>query len=183
MRSIVALGWLLPLSLLPMNVFAQGADTQKKIQELLASLNRKQHRVVDRRDVKVEKYLEIQSEPVVKSDVRDYSGRYLVPDIGYSLDIKVASDGRVEGSGSERSQSGERKFVLKNGKVEGPLLTADKVFKDGSSGRLEGVFINMTTRNSPDAKGVSAFGIGTLSRPVASNDGISRNKLFYRRQG
>jgi hypothetical protein len=183
MKSMGVLGWLLPLSLMPLNVVAQGADAQKKIQELLASLNRKEHKIVDRRGVKAEKYLEIRSEPVVKSDVRDYSGRYLVTDIGYSLDIRMAGDGRVEGSGSERSRAGERKFVLKNGKIEGPLLTADKVFEDGSADRFEGVFINRTTLNSPDAGGVSAFGIGTLSRPVETNDGASRNKLFYRWQG
>src|SRR5258706_10969356 len=104
--KIFALGWLLMLWLIPMNVFAQGADPQKKVQELLAALNRREHRIVERRGVRVEKYLEIRSEPVVKGDVRDYSGRYLVPDIGYSIEIKVGSDARVEGAGRELSRSG-----------------------------------------------------------------------------
>lgn len=185
MRSIFALGWLLRLWLIPMNVFPQGGDAQQKVRELLASLNRKEHRVVERRGVRAEKYLEIRSEPVVKGDVRDYSGRYLIPDIGYSIEIKVGSDASVEGSGRELSRSGdnkERRFVLKDGKIEGPLLTADKVYEDGASEQFEGVFINLTTLDAPDAKGVSSFGIGAMSQPVKVN-GVSRKRLFYRRQG
>ena len=183
MRLIFAPGCLLLLWLIPMNIFAQGADSQKKVQELLASFNKKRHRVVERRGVRAEKYLEIRSVPVAKEDVSDYSGRYVVPDQGHSIELRVGRDASVAGAGSEPSRSGddkERRFVLKNGKIDGPLLTADKVYEDGATERFEGLFIKLTQLDTPDAEGVSFFGIGTLDR--AGEVGVGRNRLFYRRQ-
>ena len=53
----------------------------------------------EKHGVRREKYKEVRSEPALRQDVRDYSGTYEVPDLGYRLTIQVASDGRMEASG------------------------------------------------------------------------------------
>jgi hypothetical protein len=185
MRLIVSICWLLRLWLIPMNVFPQeGADSQKRMQEILASLNRKEHRVVERYGVRVEKYREIRSEPVVKENPREYTGRYLVPDRGFSIEITVGDGAKVEGAGVDAAPEGgkARRFTLKNGKIDGALLTADKLYEDGTTQKFEGVFITRTEFNSPNEQGVSSFGIGAVGQASEVEGGVKRDRLFYQRQ-
>lgn len=184
MKLMLSLCWLLRLWLIPMNAFPQSADSQKRMQEILASLNRKEHRVVERHGVRVEKYREIRSEPVVKQNAREYAGRYTVPDRGYTIEIRVGDDARVEGTGIEAAAGGGKAhtFTLKNGKIDGALLTADKLYEDGTTQKFEGVFITRTEFNSPQERGVSSFGIGAVGQPLEVEGGVRRDRLFYQRQ-
>src|SRR5258706_589916 len=76
-----------------------------------------------------------------------------------------------------------RRFVLKDVRIEGALLTATKRYDDGATEKFEGVFIKQTEFNSPTDKGVTSYGIGALVQPVKDGEDRSkRNKLFYQRQ-
>lgn len=184
MKILFALGILLRLGLVPVNAVGQGGEPQKRVREILASLNRKEHRVVERRGVRVEKYREIRSEPVVKSDAREYSGTYVATDIDYSMTLRVERNGAVAGEGSESLTEGggqTRRFTLRDGKIEGALLTAVKAYDDGSNRTFEGVFIYRKEFQKLGDKGVSTFGIGVAGQSAVIN-GVKRERIFFRRQ-
>jgi len=91
----------------------------------------------------------------------------------------VNHDGSFDGTGFEPlSDNVRRTFVLKNGRIQGALLTATKVYASGESEEFEGAFMNRSTYQSPTDKGVTVFGFGTLGRPV-SVSGLTINKFFF----
>lgn len=184
MNVIFALGMLLRLLLAPVTMVTQGNEPQKRVREILASLNRKEHRVVERHGVKVEKYREIRSEPVVKSDIKEYAGTYVATDIDYSITVRFESDGAIAAEGFETSAAAggqARRFTLRDGKIQGALLTGLKVYDDGSNQTFEGVFINRTEFQKLGDKGVSTFGIGVAGQSAVIN-GVKRERIFFRRQ-
>jgi hypothetical protein len=188
MRKIVTLllaSAALPLALGPAGAFSGDPDASRRTQEILAQMNRKEHKVKEAFGLRVEKYREIRSEPALKKHVRDYAGVYEVPDRGYSLTLRIGDDGRVQGDGSERpGQAGQpvRRFTLRSARIEGALLRATKVYDDGATETLEGVFITRTERNSPTDAGRSRFGLGVLGAPVTIAGATRRDKLFYQFQ-
>jgi hypothetical protein len=148
---------------------------------IVASFNKSKHVTKEKHGVRKEKYKEIRSEAVVRSDPRTYSGTYEVQDLGLTLNLRLDQNGRGEGTGDElvgQDPSVKRHFRLVDTKVEGALLTGTKLYADGTSDRLEGVFLNQTTFESPTDKGVTRFGIGMLGKPVHI-DGVTVDKLFY----
>ena len=162
-----------------MSTYAQQTGSQKRVADILATLNKKEQLVVEVHGVKKEKYREVRSEPVIVSDVRQYSGTYRVPDLDYSLEIRIGSSGEITGSGSEAQK---RHFVLKSAKIDHALLTATKVYNEGATEKFEGVFIKRTELNSPTDKGDTSYGIAALI-PARNNEELSkRDKLFYQRQ-
>src|SRR5581483_884977 len=160
MRRFATITFFLVLWLIPASITAQEPGSEQRTREILASFNKSKHAVKEKHGVRREKYKEVRSEPVLRQDVRDYSGTYEVPDLGYRLTIQAASDGRMEASGYEPagndSQQG-RRFTLRGAKIQGALLTATKVYKDGPAEKFEGVFIKRTDFSSPTDVGVCAF--------------------------
>jgi hypothetical protein len=166
--------------------FTQASDVQKRTEDLLAAFNKRKHKVKEKYGIRKELYVEIKSEPAVRKDPREYSGRYEVSGQGDSLNIQVASDGTVNASGLESlnySTQATRAFTLRDAKIEGILLTGAKVYGDGATEKFEGIFINRT-----DLQGVSpqqiehrntAFGLGTLRSRSAEQDGFTSERLFY----
>jgi len=71
-----------------------------------------------------------------------------------------------------------RTFTLKNGKIEGALLTAMKVYGSGQTEKLESVFLNRTSFESPTDKGFTTFGLGTVGGPTEVS-GLTLDRLFY----
>ena len=100
--------------------------------------------------------------------------------LDYTLSIKVAADGSAEASGFDPGPAGPRKFTLRGGKITGALLTGTKVYEDGSTEKLEGVFINRTERDSPSDAGSTEFGLGVVFDTPKAAEGFELNKLFYR---
>jgi len=161
----------------------QMSDAQKKADEIVASLNKKKEKVKEKYGVKKEKYKEVRCEPVVKANPSEYSGTYEISDLGlgYSLTIRVGSDGRVGASGYEPTEGGvkeTRQFALRDARVEGAFLTGEKVYTDGAVEKFEGVFIKRTVLNSPTDGGVSSFGLGVVGRQIVIG-GLTPDKLFY----
>ena len=188
MRKIVTLllaSAALPLALGPAGALSGDPDAPRRTREILAQMNRKEHKVKEVFGLRVEKYREIRSEPALKKDLREYAGTYEVPDRGYSLTLRIGEDGRIWGAGSERPrQAGQavRRFTLRNARIQGALLRATKMYDDGATQTLEGVFITRTERSSPTDPGRSRFGLGVLGAPVTIAGATRQDKLFYQLQ-
>jgi len=157
---------------------SQQLSSQTRAQAIAEAFTKNKHVVKEKRGLRMEKYKDVRSEPLVKQNIADYSGVYEVPDLGYRIDIRVGTDGTVQASGHETSPQ-SRTFKLENAKIEGALLTASKVYQDGTTETFEGVFLKRTDRNSPTDGGVTILGLGVvLSAPFELN-GLTHDKLFY----
>ena len=157
------------------SVISQQLSSQTRAREIAAAFTKNKHAVKEKYGVRMEKYKDVRSEPAVKSNIGDYSGVYEVQDLGYVISLQVGSDGRVQASGSENSRS----FVLENAKIEGALLTASKVYSDGTREKFEGSFLNRTDRESPTDPGVRRFGLGVVLTTPFEVNGLTYDKLFY----
>jgi hypothetical protein len=159
---------------------ASASDPQTKTKAIVASFNKFKHLSKEKHGIRKEKYLKVESNPVVKANPEDYSGTYEIPDLGFAMHLRVDHNGKVEGDGYEplADPAVRRTFTLKNGKIEGALLTATKVYAGGYTEKLEGAFIERTTFESPTDKGFSRFGLGTLGRPIEVS-GLTLDKFFY----
>ena len=159
---------------------SRAAGSELRTKTIVASFNKSKHLVKEKHGVRKEKYLDVRSVPAVKPNPADYSGAYEA-DFGFSLRLSVDPTGKVEGTGYDplnHESSVSRSFSLKNGRITGALITATKVYSDGSSEPLEGVFINKTVSESPTDPGVTTFGLGVIGKQVQL-DGLTLDKLFY----
>ena len=156
------------------------AVTESRTQAIVASFNKSKHVVKEKHGVRKEKYLDVRSEPVVKQNPADYSGEYEDSGLGFSLRLRVDPDGKVEGTGYEPLNDAgvSRSYRLSDGRIRGALITAKKVYVDGSSEPLEGVFINKTRFESPTDKGVTAFGLGVIGKGF-NVGGQNIDRIFY----
>jgi len=71
-----------------------------------------------------------------------------------------------------------RSFTLRDGRVDGALVTANKLYSNGDREKFEGVFINKTTRTSPTDSGRTEFGLGVIGKGVHLS-GLTIDKFFY----
>jgi hypothetical protein len=157
------------------------AATDTRTRAIVASFNKNKHVVKEKHGVRKEKYLDVRSEPVVKQNPADYSGEYEDAGLGFSLRLRVDRDGKVEGTGYEplNGDAGvSRTFRLRDGRITGALITAKKLYANGSSEPIEGVFINKTAFESPTDKGVTAFGLGVIGKGLQV-DGLNVDRIFY----
>ena len=157
------------------------AATDTRTRAIVASFNKSKHMVKEKHGVRKEKYLDVRSVPVVKQNPADYSGEYEEAGLGFSLRLRVDRDGKVEGTGYEplNGDAGvSRSFRLRDGQIRGALITATKVYANGASEPLEGVFINKTVFESPTDKGVTAFGLGVIGKGFQMG-GQTIDRIFY----
>ena len=158
------------------------AARELRAQTIVASFNKSKHVVKEKRGVRKEKYLRVQSVPAVRQSPAEYSGAYEdLSGMGFSLRLRVDVSGRVEGTGYEPLNDDpavSKTFTLKDGRITGALITATKVYGNGSTEPLEGVFINKTVFESPTDKGVTAFGLGVVGKQFRVG-GVNVDKLFY----
>jgi hypothetical protein len=171
--------------LIPSDIFAQESNSQARTQEIIASFSKTKHEAREIFGIRKERYKEMRSEPVVKKDINGYSGLYEVPGLGFILQIKVAGNGKIEATGYESKNNDAanvRKFVLKDTKLEGALLTAIKLYDDNLTEKFEGVFINLI-----DIEGISptqierrniTFGLGVTGVQTEKGS-LKFDKLFY----
>ena len=160
---------------------ASASATQTRTRAIVASFNKSKHEVKEKRGVRREKYKDVRSEAVVKANPPDYSGTYEVPDMGFAIQLRVDRNGKVDGTGYEPSGpdlSVRRRFALRNGRIEGALLTATQVYANGTQDRFEGVFIKRTSYDSPTDKGTTEIGLGVVGKDIGVA-GVTINRLFY----
>lgn len=188
MRSILAAALLLSFCLVTAAVVgsadaARQADAARRARELASFFSKSKHEIKEKRGVRVEKFKDVRSEPALLPNASDYSGTYEATiALDYTLSLKVAADGSVEGDGSEPGASGPRAFKLTGARVREALLTGTKTYADGSTEPLEGVFINRTERDSPTDAGITEFGLGVLFDPPKTVEGLNLQRLFYRQK-
>lgn len=157
------------------NAFSQQLSSQTRAQAIAEAFNKHKNVAKEKYGVRKEKYKDVRSEPLVKPNVSDYSGTYEVGDLDYLITIQVSNDGTVQANGDEKG----RQFRLENAKIEGALLTASKVYQDGTSEKFEGVFLKRTDRESPTDAGTTTIGLGViLSSPVQLGS-LTYDKFFY----
>lgn len=154
-------------------------DSGARARDLAAYFDKDKHKVKEKYGVRVEVYLEMRGEPALKRSPADYSGSYEWEQ-GYPFTLRVGADGSVEGEGTEPAPAGARRFTLRDARVSGALLTGTKLYDDGTNERIEAVFINLTTRTSPNSKGTTLFGLGVVFDPPQTGvDGFNIERLFY----
>jgi hypothetical protein len=179
MRRLISAALLFGLCLAASNVAGKQTDARRRARELADSFSKSKHEIKEKRGVRVEKFKEVRSEPAMRQNAADYSGEYEA-DSQYPLSIRVAPGGLVEASGYEPAPSGARRFTLRGARLAGALLTATKVYDDGSTEKFEAVFINRTERNRPDDPGTTEFGLGVVYDPPKVEEGYTMGRLFYR---
>jgi hypothetical protein len=138
--------------------------------------------VKEKHGVRQDKFKDVRSTAAVTSSPSAYSGDYDAG-LGFVLHLKVQPDGQVQGNGEEPLGNDARAalpFVLENAKVDGVLLTGTMVYRDGSREKLEGVFIERTSRESESDSGTTSFGIGVIVKPRQAS-GLYIERLFYER--
>ena len=161
-------------------IAAPQSSAQSRAQQVAAAFSKRKHVVVEKHGVRRDKYKDVRSEPVVNQDITAYSGVY-VTDLGDSIDLTIASDGRIQATGHDSEQSTQG-FVLENARIDGAVLIATKRYRDGASEPFEGVFINRTERNAPSDPGMTMFGLGVVLATPRQVDGNTYDKLFYQLQ-
>jgi len=157
------------------------AGSELRTRTIVASFNKSKHVVKEKRGVRKEKYLDVRSVPAIKQNPADYSGAYETSDLRFSLQLRVDATGKVEGTGYEPLNAETaiaRRFTLKDGRMTGALITARKIYSDGSHEPFEGVFINKTVFESPTDPGVTAFGLGVVGMSFQVRE-VENDKLFY----
>lgn len=158
-------------------------SAQSRAQAIAASFNKSKHLTREKRGVRKEKYLDVRNAPAVRANPADYSGAYEAEDLGLSLELRVNSNGSVEGRGREpvdQNATVMRTFTLVGARIDGALLTGTQVYATGQRERLEGVFINRTVSQSPTDPGTTEFGLGVTGKTVRIAGGIHITKFFYR---
>ena len=160
------------------DALSQQQSSETRTREIAIAFNKVKHAVKEKNGVRIEKYKDIHSEPVIKPNISEYSGVYEVSDMHYVITIQVTSDGRMQGSGTDNG----RPFTFDNARMEGALLSAIKIYNDGATEKFEGVFMTRTERNSPTDTGVTTFGLGTLLHTSIELNGVTYEKLFYQRR-
>ena len=160
---------------------ASSQEASSRAQEIAASFSKHKSVVKQKYGVSREKYKDVQSQPVAKQNIQDYSGLYEVSDLGDTIEIRVGRDGIVQASGFEKAPQ-LRTFRLENAKVEGAILTGNKAYNDGTVEKFEGVFMTRTVRNSATDIGITSFGLGVLLTAPTEVNGLTYDKLFYERR-
>jgi hypothetical protein len=157
------------------------SSPDNRAQAIAASFSKSKHVVKERRGVRKEKFADVKSVPAVRANPATYSGTYET-DFGFSLQLVVSPDGKVEGTGFEPLDTNSgvmQRYTLQNARINGALLTGSKVYANGNQERLEGVFITRTSRYSPTDAGRSEFGLGVLGKPVYVA-GHTTDRFFFK---
>lgn len=182
----IVLSSLIPLALVDAPVaVAQGSSIQARTQAIVASFNKSKHVVKEKRGVRLEKYKEVRSTAAIKSNIRDYAGSYEADGMGLSLDLKVDGSGNISVNGYEQVHMDApvwRGFSLRNARIQGALLTATKVYANGTTEPFEGAFINRTSFESPTDRGLTTFGLGVVGNSQQVVNGVSIERVFYERK-
>ena len=159
------------------SIFAQSSS--QKTQDLIVALGKTKYKKKEKANFSFEKYIDIKSEAVVKNNVRDYAGVYQSADANYEIELRVAADGKIEGSGydTDFGNSLKQNFTLKDARIEGALLVATKVFADGKTENLEAVFNNRTVTEGKNPNEITnretKYGLGFVD-----SRGTMTNRVF-----
>ncbi|HLL99649.1 MAG TPA: hypothetical protein VK400_01225 [Pyrinomonadaceae bacterium] len=160
------------------DAFAQTSGAPQQARQLAASLDKTKYKHKAKKNFEFELYIDIKNEVVVKN-IADYAGVYESPDSGYRVELRI-SGGKIEGSGYETNYENSSRvdFTLRDARIEGALLTADRVYADDTTKRLEAVFVNRTITQGANPNKIKSremkFGLGF----VENFGETSQNRVF-----
>lgn len=178
-KIVTVFGLLFVAGPLSAQTYGSATEAQSRTRTIVASFSKFKHVSKERRGIKKEKYLKVQSEAATRANPADYSGVYEVLGMGFALNLNVDRNGVVTGTGYEPlTESVRQTFSLRDGRIQGALLTATKVYAGGRPGRLEGAFMNRTRFESPTDPGLTVFGFGSIGDPVQIS-GMTIDRFFY----
>ncbi len=124
--------------------------------------------------VSKELYKSIISTPVIKSDIKDYSGIYKAAGINYILDLNIESERNIQATITEIDSNSNHTYSLLNISIKDALFTATRINSDGSKVFLEGVFIDKNDNGHVD------FGLGIkLPNSITIRHSIHTGKIFF----
>ena len=162
--------------------FAGGVCAQssgQRAQELAAALDKTKYKKKEKRNISIEIYVDVKNEPVVKNPT-EYSGIYQSDGGDFRLQLNISSDGAATGSGydSLNFDNGQKvNFSLRDARIDGAVLTATKVFDNGTSEKFEAVFVNRTVSAGQNPTSISthdtSYGIGFIQ-----TNGSWTNRIF-----
>ena len=170
----------------PSQTVGHDPSTPVRVREILAVFDKRKHKVKEALGVRRERYVEVRSQPVMKSDVRDYAGTYEETTLGDVIEIRVGGDGAVEVAGSEAAAGAKaaRRFTLEGIRIDRALLSATKVYEDGAAEAFEGLFIDLERAEGVSPQQIehrsTAFGFGVVERRQVG--GVNLDRLFYERK-
>jgi hypothetical protein len=162
-------------------VYAQ--DVSQRTRDLVAALDKTKYKKKEKRNISIEVYVDIKNEPALKSPT-EYSGLYESEDHSYQLNLSVSANGAAAGSGYDTANfdNGQKvNFTLKDARVEGALLTATKIFDNGTSERFEAAFVNRTVSAGQNPNSISthdtSYGLGFIQGGTDKNANWT-NRVF-----
>lgn len=139
--------------------------------------SKSKYKKMEKYGVTKEKSKVIISTPVIKENVKEYSGLYKVDDPDYMITLNITDGKSIKGSIKEAGGiNGYQTFELKNIIIQDALFKAEKINPDGSETRLEGVFIDKNNN------GIVDFGLGLkLAKSVTIANAVETDKLFFKK--
>lgn len=162
--------------------FAQESGARQSRDAILAAFNKSKRKIKEKYGIRTELFVEIRSVPAIRKESKDYAGVYEVNAVGYVLNLQIGTNGEIEADGYEPAQMNvgvARRFTLKDAKIEDAMLTATKVYDDGSAEKFEGLFLNRTETSSRRTGVINTFGLGVIGQRVKIAGGLNLDKLFY----
>jgi hypothetical protein len=167
-------------------------DTAGRANDLATALDKTKYKKKEKRNVLVELYIDIKNEVAVRTDLTAYTGLY--EGEGHRIQLTVSAGGEATGFGYDQ-QAGSNKavnFMLRDGRIQGAMLTGLKVYDNGETRKFEGVFVNRTVttgRNKDQIENQDrAFGLGFIeSGPVIAGGSENNsqdwtNRVFVERK-
>jgi hypothetical protein len=122
--------------------------------------------------------VDVRNVPDVSPNIRDYAGTYEVVDLGFVIDIQVASNGSVVAQGHDMAPN-PGDFRLENARIENAVLTGRKVYANGAIEPFEAVFLQRTEQRTRNGPRTTTSGLGALLNRPFERDGNTYERLFY----
>jgi hypothetical protein len=148
--------------------------SETRTREIVAMFSKSKNVQKQKRGVTKSVFVERHGQPIAGGDV---SGFYAVD--GLELTLRLTQNG---GEGTDRRGA----FTLRNVRRDGALLTATKVYANGRTRMLEGVFMDLVTRagkTPEDATTTRMRGLGVvLDEPYAVGGSVYLERVFYERR-
>ena len=155
-----------------------------RAENLAAALDKTKYKKKEKRDITIEIYIDIKNTPAVLASPAEYSGRYICETGESRIDITAAGDGSFTATGEDANDLGGNehgKFTIRDGRIDGAVLTGTRVFDSGQRQPFEAVFVNRTIRNGKNADEIAtvneSFGLGYIV-----TNGDSRNRVFMEKK-
>lgn len=154
-------------------------DTNARARELAAQFDKSKHKIKDKRNIHIEIRIDVKSEPWLRS-AKDYAGTYGGTS-GFRFQLAVDQSGQISASGTEPGATGPVEFKLREAKIDGALLTGTKVYADGKTETLEGVFLRRTIKSDQTDRVQILYGLGVVfaSPRNRGEDRFPLDRLFY----